>query len=109
METKHKDILKEMGIDFPALAQAIVNETNRSLKEYHKREKELNKPIRTLREFKASFKIEGEVFILPIYSRKNLTTKDAENYFIRTNKYKDAKDKTFYLLDLREVEKEITI
>ena len=108
METKHKDILKEMGIDFPALAQAIVKETNRSLKEYHNKEK-LNKPIKALREFKASFKIEGETFILPIYSRKNLTTKDAENYFIRTNKYKDAKDKTFYLLDLREVEKEITI
>jgi len=107
METKHKDILKEMGINFPALAQAIVKETNRSLKEYHKKEK-LNKP-KALREFKASFKIEGEVFILPIYSRKNLTQKDAEKYFIRTNRYIQAKDKTFYLLDLREVEKEIII
>jgi len=62
-----------------------------------------------MREFKASFKIEGEVFNINIFSKGTLTQKQAENYFIKTNRYKDAQDKTFYLLDLREVEKEIII
>jgi len=63
----------------------------------------------TLREFKASFKIEGEVFNISIFNKKTLTSKQAEEYFIKTNRYLQAKDKTFYLLDLREVEKEIII
>ena len=46
---------------------------------------------------------------MSIYSKKTLTTKEAESYFIKTNRYIESKDKTFYVLDIREVEKEIIL